>query len=116
MKIHNMTKNIGFKIMAFLFAVLLWVIVVNVDDPVVSAVYRDIPITVINDDVVTNKGKVYQIVDDVQKVNVTVYAKRSLISKISGESISATADLSQMDVNTYMVPITATVKGYEANI
>ena len=28
--------------MAFLFAVLLWVIVVNVDDPVVSAVYRDI--------------------------------------------------------------------------
>ena len=116
MKMHNMTKNIGLKIMAFLFAVLLWVIVVNVDDPVVSAVYRDIPITVINDDVVTNKGKVYQIVDDVQKVNVTVHAKRSLISKISGESISATADLSQMDVNTYMVPITATVKGYEANI
>ena len=49
MKMHNMTKNIGLKIMAFLFAVLLWVIVVNVDDPVVSAVYRDIPITVINE-------------------------------------------------------------------
>lgn len=116
MKKHKFTKNLGLKIMAFLFAMLLWLIVVNVDDPVVSAVYRDIPITVVNDDVVTNKGKVYQIVDDIQKVNVTVYAKRSIISKISGESISATADLSQMDVNTYMVPITATVKGYEATV
>ena len=116
MKEHRFTQNMSLKIMAFLFAMLLWVIVVNVDDPVVSAVYRDIPITVVNDDVVTNKGKVYQIVDDIQKVNVTVYAKRSVISKITSESISATADLSQMDVNTYMVPITATVKGYEANV
>lgn len=116
MKKHKFTKNIGLKIMAFLFAVLLWLIVVNVDDPVVSAVYRDIPITVVNEDVVTNKGKVYQIVDDVQKVNVTVYAKRSTISKITGESITATADLSQMDVNTYMVPITATVKGYDTTV
>lgn len=116
MKEHRFTQNMSLKIMAFLFAMLLWVIVVNVDDPVVSTVYRDIPITVVNDDVVTNKGKVYQIVDDIQKVNVTVYAKRSVISKITSESISATADLSQMDVNTYMVPITATVKGYEANV
>lgn len=111
MKKYKFTQNIGLKIMALLFAAVLWVIVVNADDPVVSAVYRDVPVTITNEDVVTNKGKVYQIVDDTHTVNVTVYATRSVISKISKDNISATADLSQMDVNTYLVPIQATVQG-----
>lgn len=116
MKKYKFTQNIGLKIMALLFAAVLWVIVVNADDPVVSAVYRDVPVTITNEDVVTNKGKVYQIVDDTHTVNVTVYATRSVISKISKDNISATADLSQMDVNTYLVPIQATVQGYEGGI
>lgn len=113
MKKYKLTQNIGLKIMALLFAVLLWLIVVNVDDPVDSAVYTNIPVTVVNEDVVTNMGKVYQIAGDTQTVRVTVYAKRSVLSKISSSNIIATADLSQMDVNTYLVPITATVQGFE---
>lgn len=112
MKKIKLTQNIGLKVMAFLFAVLLWLVVVNIADPVVSATYTNIPVTVVNEQVVTNEGKVYRILDETQTVRVTVYAKRSVLGKITSDNIVATADLSQMELNS-LVPITATIRDFE---
>lgn len=113
MKNHKLTENLGLKVLAIFFAVMLWLIVVNVDDPERDKTFHNIPVTVISEEVVLNTGKTYQIVDDVNTVSVTVHAQRSEISKISAEDIIVTADLSQMEVNTKMVPINAVVNGYE---
>ena len=43
---NKLTNNIGLKFAAVLFAALLWLIVVNVDDPVDTNIYRNIPVTV----------------------------------------------------------------------
>lgn len=115
MKKYKLTQNLGLKVMALLFASFLWLIVVNVDDPVVSATYTNVPVSVINEQVVTNMGKVYQIVDDTQSVRVTVYAKRSILNKITSKDIVATADLRQMETKTQLVPITATIPEYSGN-
>lgn len=112
MKKIKLTQNIGLKVMAFLFAVLLWLVVVNIADPVVSATYTNIPVTVVNEQVVTNEGKVYRILDETQTVRVTVYAKRSVLGKITSDNIVATADLSQMELNS-LVPITAAIRDFE---
>lgn len=111
MKKIKITPNFGLKIIALIFSIILWVFAVNIDDPVVSKTFRDVSITMLNEDVVTNKGKVYQIVDDVKTTTVTVYAKRSVLSGISEEDVVATADLSKMETDTYLVPIEATVSG-----
>ena len=107
----KLTQNISLKIAAFFCAVLLWILAVNVDDPVKSTTFRNIPVTVINEEVVTNKGKTYQIVGGVQTVNVTVYGRRSVLSDIDSSNVEATLDLSQMETNTFLVPVTANVKG-----
>ena len=44
MKKYKLTRNPGLKIIAFVFAVLLWLIVANVDDPVARRTYSDIPV------------------------------------------------------------------------
>lgn len=111
MKKYSLARNAGLKIAAFIFAVLLWILAVNIDNPVKSVVIRNVPITPRNEEVITNKGKTYNIVDEVQTVSVTVYAKRSVLSDIDISNISVTMDLSQMDVNTCLVPLTATVQG-----
>lgn len=105
------TDNIGLKVMSLLFAVVLWLIVVNTSDPIDSQVYRGIKVNVTHEEVVTNTGKTYRIVDDTDTVNVTVRAKRSILSKIKKEDITATADMKEMELSS-QIPITVTVQGY----
>ncbi|SHK61821.1 CdaR family protein [Hespellia stercorisuis] len=109
---HKLTENLGLKLIAIFFAMLLWLVVVNVDDPVDSMIYRSVPVTVKNEEVVTNKGKTYQINDNTQLVSVTVNAKRSVLSKITASDIIATADMSEMELSS-LVPISVAVQGYE---
>lgn len=112
MKKYKFTKNLGLKIMALVFAAFLWLVVVNIDDPVETSTFRNIDVAVQNAEVVTNEGKTYKILDDTQKVSVAVRAKRSILAKLTSANIVATADMSQMQIRS-LIPITATVPGYE---
>ena len=78
MKKYKFTDNLGLKIMAFVFAALLWLVVVNIDDPVESATFRNVPVTLQNTQIVKNGGDTYTIQDDTQTVSVVVTAKRSI--------------------------------------
>ena len=62
-------NNLGLKLLAFLFASLLWLIVVNIDNPVVSKTFSGIPVIVEHSELLTEQKKTYQIVDDTQIVN-----------------------------------------------
>ena len=115
MKKIKMPQNIGLRLIALIAAAVLWLVVVNISDPIDSVSFNNIPVTIINEEVVTNQGKVFQVVDNVQTVRVTVSAQRQILSRISASNIVATAYLSQMEVNTLLVPITATVRGYESS-
>lgn len=109
---YKFTNNMSLKIMAIIFAALLWLIVVNIDDPVETSTFRNIEVEVQNAEVVTNEGKTYKILDDTQNVSVSVKAKRSILAKLTSANIVATADMSQMQIRA-LIPITATVPGYE---
>ena len=98
------TKNLGLKIVSVLGAFILWLVVVNVDDPVISKTYTGIQVEVLNEDVLTQQGKCYEIANDSGTINVVVSAKRSVIDGMSRDYIKATADLKSLSsVNT--VPI-----------
>ncbi len=109
----KLTRNLGLKVVALIFSVFLWLIVININDPIESVTYASIPVEFSNEEVVTNMGKTYDLVGDTQFVRVTIFGKRSDLSAVSSSNIVATADLSQMEVNTYLVPITAEVRGME---
>lgn len=111
MKERLMKNNRGLKILAFLIATLLWLIVVNIDDPIMQETYIEVPVTVINTEVLAAESQTFQIVDDTHNVDVTVTAKRSVLNKIRKEDIVAVADMRELTLKT-QIPIDVTVEGY----
>ena len=107
----RIANNLALKILAFLIAAFLWLIVVNIDDPVGDKTFSNIPVQVVHEEVITDNNNTYQSVDNTQEVNVTVTAQRSVLDKIKAEDIQATADMKELTMRT-QVPIEVTIKGY----
>ena len=107
----RIANNLALKILAFLIAAFLWLIVVNIDDPVDDKTFSNIPVQVVHEEVITDNNNTYQIVDNTQEVSVTVTAQRSVLDKIKSEDIQATADMKELTMRT-QVPIEVTIKGY----
>ena len=114
MKKYKLTTNLPLKIIAFVFAAFLWLIVANVANPVTKSTYTNIKVTIANDDVITQGGEVYTVLDD-QNVNVVVYAKRSVIQQIKSDDIVATADIKEMDSRTGLIPISVSIPKYSGS-
>ena len=53
------TKNIGLKLLSVLLALLLWLTVMNVEDPAVTVTISDVPVQIVNDEVITSRGYRY---------------------------------------------------------
>lgn len=100
-------NNLGLKIASIVLAIILWFIVLNVDDPVVTRPYRGIEVQIINEEAIANKNKVYEI-EEGDTVDVYLKARRSVLDDIHAKDIEATADLSKLSL-TMAVPIDVSV-------
>ena len=56
MKKHKYMENLSLKVIALFFAVFLWLIVINIDDPVDTQTFDNIPVEVKNEQVVKRKN------------------------------------------------------------
>lgn len=102
----KLTDNLGLKILAILCSVVLWLVVINIEDPVIRRKFSDIPVTITNSDAVTDQGKVFEVLDDTDVIDVTVTAKRSIMSSITRDSIVATADMRDLTfMNTVRIKL-----------
>ena len=108
----KLTDNLGLKILAVLFSVAIWFIVVNISDPVDKTVFRNIPVEILNEDAVTSQGKVYEILDETNVIDVTVWAKRSILDTLGRENIIATADMQEINFMDTMVRIKLSTNKY----
>ena len=103
--------NLGLKILALVTAIVIWILVVSINDPVANKTYRDVKVHVINEEVVTSEGKTYQ-VENGATANVTVRAQRSVLSRLKADRIVATADMKDMTLSS-MIPVKVSITGYE---
>lgn len=110
----RLMNNIGLKMLAFLAALMLWFVVVNIEDPVITQTYNNIPVSVINAEVLAEANQTYQIVDETQNVNVTVRANRSVLNKIKSENIVVVADMKELTLKT-QIPLRVVINGYEGD-
>lgn len=100
-------NNLGLKILAVLTAIVLWLIVVNINDPVVTTKYERVPVTLLNTEAITDDGKTYDVLDNTDSVDVTITAKKSVIAALSKANIRASADMSQLTfMNTVGIEVT----------
>jgi len=97
-------NNLDLKLLALLFSIILWLIVVNIDDPVKSVQFSGVEVKILNAGELENKGKVYEVIEDTGVVTVTVKGRRSIVEDISKENISAVADMRNLSsMNTLSI-------------
>lgn len=105
----KITNNFGLKVLATLFAVVLWIVVINIDDPVVPMKFTT-SVTAENTDYLTEQNKYFEVLDGKNTVTFTASAERSVLSEMSNADFSATADMEKIEYNentgTYRVPVT----------
>lgn len=106
-------NNIGLKISTFICAFIFWQLIIGIADPIVSESFRDIQVQVINEDVVTNQGKVYQILDG-STVTVVVKGKTSVLRSIKKEDIIAVANFEDIELSS-LIPVVVDIKGLDNN-
>lgn len=102
----SLTNNIGLKFLAVLIALVLWLAIVNVNDPEKTITVSNIPISVTNESAITSRNMVYNVKSE-QYLNITVSGKRSIVSNLSAEDFRATASLKELSkVNSIPVDVT----------
>lgn len=94
-----LTNNLLLKILSLVIAFALWVVVINIDDPVDEKSFSNIKINMINTQVLTEQNKVYEVIDDTDTVRVKVEASRSLLDNLSASDIIAEADFANVTEN-----------------
>ncbi len=90
-------NNIGLKILATIFSAILWLAVVNFNDPVITESFSGIKVTILNQDVLEAQDMVYDVIDNTDTVTVFITATRSTFEDLNASNIYAEADLK--DVN-----------------
>jgi YbbR domain-containing protein len=114
----KLTNNLGLKVLALLFAIALWIVVVNIDDPVKPAQYT-ISVTQDNMDYLTSNGKYSEALGGKNTVTFTASAKRSILEKLSNTDFTAVADMEKIEYvegdGICRVPITITCSKYNSN-
>jgi YbbR domain-containing protein len=109
----KMSENFGLKILSLAIAFILWFIVGNINDPVTVRTISDIPVQIINEDVLESINKVYEITEG-DTVSVTARGKSSIVKNLKASDFTATADLSKLSI-VDAVPIDISLSSRDAN-
>ncbi|MGX8703321.1 MAG: hypothetical protein ACSW8H_02585, partial [bacterium] len=81
----------GLKIASILLAICIWLIIVNVNDPILTKTIRDVPVTVENQSYIESLGKSYRIAQGYSTIAVTVQSNRSVVESLTSSNVNAIA-------------------------
>ena len=113
-KIANILfRNLGLKILALVISIVLWYVVLNINDPMISKSFS-CAVTVENSEAVASMGKTYEIVDG-STAYFNVRAARSIMKNLSATDFRAVADMEKLQDLTY-VPIDVTATRYAGQV
>lgn len=114
---NKLTNNIGLKLASVFLAVVLWLVVNTINNPTVSQSYYNIPIELLNTDMISKSGQVYEVLEGTDVISrVTVRAPRSVISELKEENIIATADVNDISsMDTIAIRLTTDRYGRDIN-
>jgi len=111
---EKLTRNISLKILAVILAVLMWLIITNVNDPVQTKIFNDVPVTIKNEELIKTENQSYDILEG-ETVDFKVAARRSIIQNLTASDFIVEADFAHLSsVNS--VNITITPKRYKDDI
>lgn len=102
MKKH-LTNNILLKIASVVFSIMLWLIVLNIDDPDTTRSITNIPVNIEHEEAITGQDKVYTVIEGA-RASISVTGPRSIVDKLTSSDFTATANFQELS-QTNAVPI-----------
>ena len=109
--------NWGLKLASLILAFLLWLLVVQINDPKENETFTGIPVALINTELLDEQNKAYAILDNTNVVRVTVRGPRSVVDQLSASDIVAEADVSKLtEINTIAISFTVMNAGTDVEV
>ncbi len=110
----KLINNIGLKIISLVAGLLIWIVVVGIDNPMKTQVFTGIPVNVENASVMEEAGKAYEVAETNRTVSISVRAERSVLNRLSRDNFTASIDLK--DYSDGKVPINVKANRYADKI
>lgn len=110
---NRLMNNLALKLLSIIVGFIIWLVIINITDPTISRHFNDIPVEILNENVITNSNQVYEVKSG-DTVDITVKGKRSFVEELTEADFYASADLSKLStVNTagIQVKLNKAVKG-----
>ena len=94
------------KFVAPILGVFVWLAVMTSNDPVITKIINNIPVTIINDDAIGTAGQTY-VVKTGDMIDVKVKGPRSIVDHMTEHSFNAVADFELLSlVNSVQIEVT----------
>lgn len=105
-------KNWPYKLLAIVFAFLLWLVIMNIQDPEITKTIYGIPVVTENAEVLDDIDYVYSIASG-ETATVVVSGKRSIVQSLSASDFYASANFEELSI-TNAIPIKVALTGSKA--
>ena len=102
------------KILSVVFAFLLWMFVINTDNPVIKKTFSDVPVDMLNEQVLDELNQTYKI-ESGDTVSFTVKGKKDIVDRLTKSDFRATADVSSMS-DVHAIPIKVEALRYKSQL
>jgi len=97
-------NNWGLKLASLVLAVVVWFLVVQIEDPTDTKTFNNITVKITGTEFFEKTNQVYKVLDKTDKVSVTVRAPKSIIGQLRATDIVAEADCSKItEDNTVLI-------------
>jgi len=87
-------NNPGMKICSAVIAVIVWAVIINIDDPYKTRSFN-VEVETINENALNSVNKVYEVIEG-NTALVKVKGKKSVVDKLNASDVRAVADLSNL--------------------
>lgn len=112
---ERLTNNFSLKIISVVFACVLWLVVVNIDNPPATRTFKAMA-EIMNENIITDNGKVFEVLDDSQMITFTVTGPRSIVERLTSSDFKVMADMNKITLEYGLVPIDITANRYESQL
>ena len=105
----KIANNLSLKSLSVAIAILIWLLVVNADNPIVTKSFVIGDVQLLNEAYLDADGKMCMQDDKQESIRVTIKTNRKTLDRITASDIKAVADLQQavsLNTDPVMVPIT----------
>lgn len=111
-----LTNNLLYKLISLIFAIVMWLLVVNISDPTVTRTISGIPVVKTEENVLTEQGKVYVVLEG-NSASISVKGPRSVVDELGADDFLAEAPFSELtNMNTIPIYVSHKYAKYEKSV